>query len=50
MNPTDKKYIESTTAAVMCIVRAIYTLGMAIRNNELLDDKGIEADDVWPIR
>ena len=36
--------LKNAVAVLMLMVRIIYSVGMAIRNNEILDEKGIEAD------
>lgn len=36
--------LKNAVTVLMLFVRIIYSLGIAIRNNELLDEKGIEAD------
>lgn len=38
------KQANDAVAILMLIVRIIYALGIAIRNNEPLNEKGIEAD------
>lgn len=44
MNRLPKESITSITAVVICIARTVHKVGLAIRNNELLDEKGIETD------